>query len=69
MGVVVLAVLIECLLSYASNGDDWRGTIRIVNGVTIVHNPEKGIWDKGDRPAVRLVEEGRIGSLEGAAET
>jgi len=46
----------------------WQGTIQVENGVTVVRNPARGIWDMQGRTGPSLVIERQIGALDGPAE-
>jgi len=69
-GLIAVAALalVLCTGSCGKQGAGWQGTIQVVNGVTVVKNPAKGIWDLQGRPGLSLIEERRIGALEGPAE-
>jgi hypothetical protein len=64
-GVAAILALGLSVMGCRAPQDRWHGTIQVVNGVTIVKNPREGIWDAQGRPGISLVEEGRIGTLEG----
>jgi len=40
------------------SGDEWKGKLRIENGVTVVDNPEDGIWEAGE---IRLIQDMVLG--------
>jgi hypothetical protein len=40
------------------SGDKWKGKVRIENGVTVIDNPEDGIWEAGE---VRLIQDMVLG--------
>jgi len=46
----------------------WKGTIEEVNGVTIVRNPEQGLWDSKEKDNVTIIKELQIGELDGPEE-
>lgn len=59
----ILAILIS--LTNCTK-DKWNVTITTKDGVTYVHNPYEGIWDREDsRKKLRLILELSIGTLEG----
>ncbi len=61
-------VLLLSAASCRKQNQGWGGTIRTVNGVTVVHNPARGIWDVQGRAPVIMALEREIGALEGPAE-
>ena len=69
-GLFVAAVLalLLCAASCGKPGAGWQGTIQVVNGVTVVRNPAKGIWDRQGRTGLSLVIERQIGALDGPEE-
>ena len=60
----ILMILFLILLSYCSQSD-WQGSIKQVDGVTVVENPRQGLWEKQGDVAVKLIRRGEIGKLEG----
>ena len=46
----------------------WKGTIKEVNGVTVVKNPKEGLWDSKEKANVTIIKEQQIGELDGPEE-
>lgn len=67
LGVAALMTLTACGGGGADGGDngDWAGTIEDSAGVSIVRNPENGIWTEAT--TWRISEQLRIGEAEGDA--
>lgn len=62
---LVFVVLISYPTSACTKGDSrWTGTVEDSAGVTMVSNPDEGIWDDADRWTVE--EDLRIGAAEGS---
>lgn len=63
-GVLAVISFGACGEAGADNADGWAGTVdTLSNGAIRVSNPEQGLWDDGE--GWRLVEELRIGSMDG----
>jgi hypothetical protein len=56
------------LIISSCSKSDWHGTIETINGVTIVRNPNEGLWDKKEDFQIKMVIENQIGKLEGPEE-
>lgn len=61
-GLCALSLLCACGGDAAPGGSDWGGSVTDSAGVTMVSNPEAGLWD-GDA-AWTMVEEYRVGGME-----
>ncbi len=64
--VALAALLFPPLLACSEGVSRWTGTMHDSAGVTIVSNPEVGLWSPGK--AWTLTEELRIGTVEGSPE-
>jgi hypothetical protein len=64
-GLCALSLLCACGGDAGAGGDGWAGSVRDSAGVTVVTNPEAGLW--GAESPWTLVEEYRVGGM--AAET
>jgi len=62
--IIVLSLFFFCGPQKAG----WRGTIEEVDGVTVVKNPEEGIWDSKENGGVTISRELMIGELDGPEE-
>jgi hypothetical protein len=63
---MLAALLSSLLLACSEGGSRWTGTMHDSAGVTIVSNPEVGLWTPGKEWT--LTEELRIGKVEGGPE-
>ncbi|MFH1930787.1 MAG: 6-bladed beta-propeller, partial [Pseudomonadota bacterium] len=61
---VLMLLVLMIGLSCSRQKSGWQGTIEVVDGVTIVTNPDQGIWDTDEGPKVKLVKELTIGALD-----
>ena len=61
-GIILLILIL--IVSCEQNKSGWQGTIEVVDGVTVVTNPNQGMWDTDEEPKVRLVQEKTIGMLD-----
>lgn len=60
----VLIINISC----GKQKTEWKGTIKEVDGITIVKNPNKGIWDLKEKVEVSIIKVHQIGQLYGPEE-
>ena len=70
-GLIAIAALalFLCAVSCGKPSAGWRGTIQVVNGVTVVWNPAEGIWNRQGRTGPSIIKELQIGALDGPEET
>ncbi|MBU1337807.1 MAG: 6-bladed beta-propeller [Acidobacteria bacterium] len=61
---VLMLLVLMIGLSCSRQKSGWQGTIEVVDGVTVVTNPNQGMWDTDEEPKVRLVQEKTIGMLD-----
>jgi len=61
-GIAVLGLFLAIGCSKKSR---WQGKVEIVHGVTIVHNPERGLWEGDPSKGISFTEELSLGVLEG----
>ena len=61
-------LFITILIITSCSKSDWQGTIETINGITIVENPNEGLWDEKENFQVKMVKENQIGKLEGSDE-
>lgn len=62
IGTVLLIALLAVSCGQEESG--WQGTVEVLDGVTVVNNPNQGIWDTDEEPKIKLVKELTIGALE-----
>jgi len=62
--IIVLSLFVFCGPQKA----EWEGTIKEVDGVTVVKNPKEGIWDSKENGDVTISQELKIGELDGPEE-
>ncbi len=56
------------LISCGKQKAEWKGSIEVKDGVTIVKNPKEGIWDLKEKGEVTIRIEHQIGQLDGPEE-
>jgi len=61
-------ILCFCVLSCGSPEGKWKGTIEEQDGVTVVKNPQEGLWDTEGKHEISIEEKLRIGQLDGPEE-
>jgi hypothetical protein len=47
---------------------EWKGSIEKANGVTLIKNPNQGLWDSKENAGVKLIQERHIGEPDGPDE-
>ena len=62
--LLIILVILMIGISCSRQNSGWQGTIEVVDGVTVVSNPERGIWDTEEEPKVKLVKELTLGALD-----
>ena len=67
--IILLLSVIILLISCQKQKAKWQGTIEEINGVTIVRNPKKGLWDSKEKANVTIIKERQIGELDGPEES
>lgn len=66
-GFIKLApiILFPTLIFCPSREYRWQGRMEIVNGVRVMHNPQKGMWEGDPRKRVTFIQELSLGVMEG----
>ncbi|MBN1273191.1 MAG: 6-bladed beta-propeller [Candidatus Aminicenantes bacterium] len=65
---IVSILLLIFVVSCSKNHQKWQGTIEEKNGVTIVKNPQEGIWDTKENKDITMVKKIQIGKEDGPEE-
>ncbi len=65
---IASAVLLFILVSCSQQKQEWQGTIEEIGGVTMVKNPNQGLWDTKENSEITIKQELQIGQLDGPEE-
>ena len=68
VSIIIFLSVIILLISCQKQKTEWQGTIEEINGVTIVRNPKEGLWDSKEKANVTIIQERKIGELDGPEE-
>ena len=69
MKKLLFMIIVSSLFAFCGpQKAEWGGTIEEVDGVTIVKNPNEGIWDSKENGNVTISQELKIGQLDGPDE-
>lgn len=68
ISIILLLSFAVLMFSCKKEKSEWQGTIEEVNGVTYVQNPEKGLWDSKEDAHITLIEDLKIGEMDGPVE-
>ena len=68
VSVALFLSVIILLISCQKQKTEWQGTIEEIDGVTIVRNPKEGLWDSKEKANVTIIQERKIGELDGPEE-
>lgn len=66
--IAIITSLIFIWMCCGQNKTEWKGTVEMANGVTLVKNPKQGLWDLKENLGITMIQERQIGESEGPEE-
>jgi hypothetical protein len=68
ISIILLLSIAVLMFSCKKEKSEWQGTIEEVEGVTYVNNPKEGLWDSKEESQITLIEDLKIGEMDGPEE-